>query len=123
MISSRLQEDFLEMVGALATGLGLEAFSAGKEANPTKKNIPLFVDLGIGAVGVIGASQIGGSVASLAEGITAGALAHAGSWIYRLYKQAPSSGGVGKTDLQTLYAVPYYEYSGGYSGGSSIIEI
>lgn len=121
---SRLQEDILEVGGALATGAGLEYFAMPRADIEKERNLPLIVDLAVGAVGILGSSQLSGSMASLAEGVSIGAIAHAGSYMYRLFKKTSSPS---TSEVQTLYSVPSYSYGSSYTGyassPSSVIEI
>lgn len=120
------QDELVKGVGALAAGAGLGYFKAIREKqvsqSETDKYIPLLVDLGVAALGILGSMQMGGTVGTVAAGITGGALGIAGAELYKQFSQpaatTPSgeSGGY-KVPFSAPVSLPTF------ATGASVIEI
>lgn len=121
MFPARFQEDLAQMGGAVVGGMGAEYLKQSVAAIKANEINSLLADLGIAAVGIFGASQIGGTFASLAEGIALGALGHAGITIGKQAGFLPSYKAAYSPYVQTYYP----DYSSGYSyaGISPALEI
>jgi hypothetical protein len=119
------QDELMKGAGALAAGAGLGYFKALREKeaikSETDKYIPLLADLGVAALGMFGSMQMGGTIATVAAGITGGALGMAGAELYKQFTQpAPAPGG-GSEGYQVPFSAPVSFPT--FATGASVIEI
>lgn len=119
------QDELVKGAGALVAGAGLGYFKALREKeaikSETDKYIPLLADLGVAALGMFGSMQMGGTIATVAAGITGGALGMAGAELYKQFTQpAPAPGG-GSEGYQVPFSAPVSFPT--FATGASVIEI
>ena len=115
--------DVLELGGALGTGAALHWY--GKSRPSPDDIVPLVVNLVVSGVGVLGAMNLQGPLAFLAEGVATAGAAMAGA---RLVDMARASGGTTAFRPRFGQRLVNAPVASGYarvepSGGNAIIEI